>query len=433
MFPALPDMWFGRALIVGLALFQGAALGAARPADAAQYAYVQLGPEGTPLARVVTDAAACPNITLNGVEAGMTVRAAAAPPAFPVTTCEAYVPAGVTSARVGDDVLPIPVAEPKRIIVIGDTGCRLKDDQIQACNVAAEWPFFDIASTAAQMKPDLVIHVGDYHYRETPCPAGDARCQPSPYGDSWAAWQADFFEPAVPLLAAAPWITVRGNHEDCDRAGAGWFRLMEPRRMPTEARAPACTDMTAPYWVPIGRETAWVFDSAAAQDYKTRPAQIEAYRRQWATMTEGITGPSWLLTHKPIWGIAAAGMLDGKTVITELNPTLQQAADGNISPNLFTVISGHVHTFQAVDFQGSRPSQLIVGNSGDALSKPVAQDLAGIAIDDMPTTNLATYGGFGFVLLERTDEGWNATLYDRLGVKLRRCQMHFRNLACAAG
>ena len=35
---------------------------------------------------------------------------------------------------------------------------------------------------AAAQKPDLVIHVGDYYYRETPCPAGEAKCAGSPFG-----------------------------------------------------------------------------------------------------------------------------------------------------------------------------------------------------------------------------------------------------------
>ena len=71
------------------------------------------------------------------------------------------------------------------------------------------------------MHPDLVVHVGDYHYRENACPAGDAGCSTSPWGYGWDAWDADFFTPAKRLLAVAPWIVVRGNHESCDRAGQG--------------------------------------------------------------------------------------------------------------------------------------------------------------------------------------------------------------------
>jgi hypothetical protein len=42
-----------------------------------------------------------------------------------------------------------------------------------------------LSKTIAARKPSLVIHVGDYIYRESPCPAGDKGCKGSPYGDNW--------------------------------------------------------------------------------------------------------------------------------------------------------------------------------------------------------------------------------------------------------
>src|SRR4029077_15152285 len=39
----------------------------------------------------------------------------------------------------------------------------------------------------------------------------------------------DFFKPAEPLLLAAPWVMVRGNHENCfGKNGDGWFFLLQP-------------------------------------------------------------------------------------------------------------------------------------------------------------------------------------------------------------
>ena len=75
-----------------------------------------------------------------------------------------------------------------------------------------------LAKSVAAARPDLVIHVGDYLYRESPCPKNDHGCAGSPYDDSWFTWKADFFVPAAPLLQVAPWIMVRGNHEICKRA-----------------------------------------------------------------------------------------------------------------------------------------------------------------------------------------------------------------------
>ena len=89
-------------------------------------------------------------------------------------------------------------------------------------------PFPRWPAAAAKFKPDLVIHVGDYLYRESACPPGNQGCAGSPWGDNWTTWKADFFDPAAPLLAAAPIVLVRGNHEDCKRAGPGWTRLQGP-------------------------------------------------------------------------------------------------------------------------------------------------------------------------------------------------------------
>ena len=47
------------------------------------------------------------------------------------------------------------------------------------------------------MQPDLVIHVGDYHYRESPCADGNEGCAGSPWGYGFDAWQADFLASAI--------------------------------------------------------------------------------------------------------------------------------------------------------------------------------------------------------------------------------------------
>ena len=71
-----------------------------------------------------------------------------------------------------------------------------------------------------------------------PVPSDQPGCAGSPYGDNWAVWQKDFFNPAAPLLAAAPWVLVRGNHELCDRGGHGWFRLLDPHPTPIDCTRP---------------------------------------------------------------------------------------------------------------------------------------------------------------------------------------------------
>src|SRR5439155_19400265 len=132
------------------------------------------------------------------------------PSSFPVPVCERDLPQGLANARIGSRSLPLPKAEMRRIVVLGDSGCRLKifENVFQACDNSAAWPFATVAATAARFAPDVVVHVGDYHYRENACPTGNKACAGSPWGYGFDAWEADFVKPAAPLLAAAPWIVV---------------------------------------------------------------------------------------------------------------------------------------------------------------------------------------------------------------------------------
>ena len=205
-------------------------------------AWVVLGEDGAAVARIVSADGNCPKILIDGKSYPMSLRARAEtialrptassiadskPSSFPFSTCEYPLPDKVTRASVGSHNLPVPKTSPQRIVVIGDSGCRMKqaDDIWQDCADPNAWPFAQIARAAASFNPDLVVHVGDYHYRENPCLAGG--CQGSPWGYGWDTWDADLFTPAAPLFAAAPWIVARGNHEECARAGQGCQRRIQ--------------------------------------------------------------------------------------------------------------------------------------------------------------------------------------------------------------
>jgi len=203
------------------------------PARADQRAWVEMTGAGAQ-ARVETTDAHCPSAELDGRSIPMQLRAGP-DAAFPVTMCQLDIPANVRRASVGNQTLPLPHGPPQRILIFGDTGCRLKGPAIQDCNDPKAWPFPTVVRRALERKPDLVIHVGDYYYRETPCPEGHVGCAGSPYGDAWATWKAEFFDPARPLLGAAPWVFVRGTMKPARGAARAGSASWTPGR----ARSPA--------------------------------------------------------------------------------------------------------------------------------------------------------------------------------------------------
>src|SRR5258708_7117094 len=193
-------------------------------------AWVEFTSDGVSI-RAIDSGDKCPTASIDGNPVQMDVRLAASD-SFAITACQVMAPSGAKFAEVDGRKLKLSSSKTDRIVVIGDTGCRLKGPEVQDCNDPKKWPFKTVAQHAAAKHPDLVIHVGDYYYRETPCPADRPGCQGSPHGDSWESWGADFFEPAQCLLASAPWIFARGNHEQCGRGADGWFRLLDAGNSP---------------------------------------------------------------------------------------------------------------------------------------------------------------------------------------------------------
>lgn len=230
-------------------------------------AWVEMTGSGAQV-RAVADGEACPRLMVGGRALRMSLRAGP-DEAFVNRVCQASLPAGVSRASVGGQALPVAKARPRRLVILGDTGCRLKGPYVQNCNdPVAGWPFARVAALAAAQKPDLVIHVGDYYYRETACPAGLAICAGSPFGDRWPTWKAELFDPAAGLLKAAPWVFARGNHEDCKRGGRGWFRLLD-----ADFRVQACpAGHSATFTIPIGGARLAILDTADGDDIKVDPA-----------------------------------------------------------------------------------------------------------------------------------------------------------------
>ena len=388
-------------------------------------AWVQYAAHGTVAARAVTDDLACPAITVDGRTAAMGQRAAPNE-AFPVRICETALPANAAAATIGGLALPLPARAPQRILVVGDTGCRVKVmivPLVQDCDDPAAWPWRSLAQAAAALNPDLVIHLGDYYYREDACPPGFAGCAKSPHGDSWPTWDADFFAPARPLLAAAPFVLVRGNHEDCRRGGAGWTRLLDPG--PFDPAVP-CVEHDPLYVATAGALAIAVLDSAIAPDPSADPRLVPLYASEFAAL-RGLPGPAWLVMHRPLYGVVR--LVDGH--VEGGNATLVAGLGDELPAGVELLLAGHIHVLQVSNFAGGGPPQLIAGASGDVLDKQAPPDLAGMVVGGRRITDGFSLGGFGFAMMERTGLAWRASIYDAAGKLLRRCNLEARRLDCA--
>jgi hypothetical protein len=389
-------------------------------AEAADSAWVQATTSGFEV-RLVTAAAACPTLHTDKGDIAMVVRAAASA-SFPLM-CAAAIPAGASRASIADTALPLPVAAPQRILVLGDTGCRIKGSALQACNDPAKWPFPQLAAAAAALKPDLVVHVGDYLYRESPCPAGANGCAGSPWGDNWTTWQADFYTPAAPLLAAAPIVLVRGNHEDCARAGPGWLRLQGPSTL--DPTAP-CAKRLSLYTVDLGALRLAVMDDATAQETELDRDASPAYAAE-LTGLAAIPGPVWFVHHRPIWAAVTGPLgipIGGNFTLIDATRIASQRGGPLIAPNVELMLSGHIHAFEAINFTKGVPPQIVAGNGGDDLLV-TPKNLRGtqfLGHSGVTVADGLSVGGFGFLLMTRAADGWTIDLYDSAGGKTRTCR-----------
>jgi hypothetical protein len=351
-------------------------------------AYVVMGPQGA-VARAVfegTVTASCPKIDFGVDQPSMDVRAQPSP-GFPVTVCEKAMPAGTKSAAILGRPLPVPKNSLASIVVLGDTGCRpARENQ---CN-PNDWPFEKLSDNAAASHPDLVIHVGDYLYR------GE---------DTWENWKADFFDPARNLLAAAPWIAARGNHEICSRGGGGYLRLLADQKEPTQCKD-NCYDIS-PYTVMIGDRQFIVFDSS---DLPHEIPDVKRYTEQFDKVAKLVKPHSWFITHVPTWGV-----IQGPHGPAFIDPTLQQALekgdpDHSLLTNSEIFLSGHIHLWEAIGF-AKGPPQFVLGNGGADLALAINSEIRGRTIDGRTVNSWNSQRLWGSTQFTPTspDGGWKAT------------------------
>ncbi len=378
-------------------------------------AWVQLGPGREVSARAVLEKGKqCPGILIDGRAASMRPRTPV-PEGFP-TLCEASIPAGTRAASIDGKTLALPAAEFKRIAVVGDTGCRVRvkassgESEIQNC--AEDWHFKSLADAAAARKPDLVIHTGDYVYRENE-------------GFGWNSWDADFLQPANSLLRTAPWIFVRGNHESCKDGGTGWFYLLEGRPY----GGSCTTESSEPYLVNAGKIPFLVLDSSAAEELNSKRKQVTEYAAQLKRIEVEATKSAWLLSHQPFWAFRREAGDTKRGELDTVNNTLQSVWREAPLPDIALILSGHLHMFQALGFADGRPPQIVTGNSGTELARRIRGPFNGRKIARTTVSSSAIIRKFGFTEFNKQATGWQLSVEGLKGQELL-CTLTGATLTC---
>lgn len=317
-----------------------------------------------------------------------------------------------------------------KVGVIGDTGCRLKENNgkksYQNCMNKSEWPYASIIETFSQEKFDFAIHTGDYHYREQ---CTDARLCPGytkSIGYTWAAWWDDFFAPTQPLFKKAPVLLVRGNHEDCLRAYSGW-NILSPLNKDFKEQ---CTPIEPYQWIDLGDIVFINFDDSGYEDRKPmKPADQQAHQDVLATLAKRIDETKgqkeiWFLAHKPVFAYTPS-KTEPKAV-DAITPNLQQSMQAaGLLGKIDYILSGHIHNQQLV-LDNKNLTQIIVGNSGSALD-PFGRKIKEakmISTTDLPTS-------FGYAVFERQGfKKWLMKFKNQEGVDDLTCQVNKKVISC---
>jgi len=366
-------------------------------AAALLYAWIQYASDGAPHVRVIPAAGrACPSVMVDGARVQTQLRVGSTA-AFAPVLCDARITARATDVHIGALRLPRMPARVKRIAVLGDTGCRVEYLFVQNCNSPKAWPFAQIARSIARDRPDLIVHVGDYLYRETACLPFDGRCAHTPHGDNWPAWDADFFTPGAPLFAASPLVMARGNHEECSRAGLGWWRYLAP------ATSRTCRDDEAPAITTFENLRIANIDSAAGdEDKDPDPLPFERDERIADAAAQG--RETWVLTHRP-----------------PIKYLRAHATNDPNGPHIAAIVAGHIHLFAVMQFAGAPPT-VLVGTGGDVLNKsaPEVKAVPGAVIEKR----------FGYAIFEQTADGWTISERNPDGSEHRKCVLRKRTVHC---
>ena len=424
---------------------------------------VGASPSGLVARAVVPTGAPCPALEVvsqGGARRAVPMSVRQAPPttgaAFVAfTACTADIPAKAAEARIGS--VRIPAAMPDRVdrmAIFGDTGCRMKGSTFQNCASSDEWPLARIATSIAKERPDVILFTGDFFYREAACPdAQDALCGGSPapikgmpFKDTAYSWAADVFTPMSPMLASAPIVVTRGNHEECSRGGNGYFIYMDPRKGTEGACAPFVKSdgslsvpsnnlmptFAADIQVNPERTLRLAIVDSAGDDDCEPTSVVPLQRTRFQRAQELARGrEAWLVVHRPIAGWQPSNDCgpDGGWITGD-----ETVASVGLLDGFQMLLSSHIHLAQAVNIPGI-PGQFVIGNGGTLLEPgraPVATtgpQFPGVSYP-APTSSWMDIR-FGYVMASpAAGTGWTMQMHEPSGGVFATCALKDTRIHC---
>lgn len=445
------------------------------------YVWVQYADTGGRLVRVVLDKGrSCPSGTAGSTAFQTTQRVAPwvkknGDLMFTQTVCSARIDA-TSPASVSIDgtayALPALPETANKIIVVGDTGCRLKGKKNQDCNDTDSasptkgWPFARVMEKITAQKADAILYMGDFHYREDAClPGNQDKCGGSPWskdakGQHWKSWRDDWFNPARAALLTAPWVMLRGNHEDCTRAWRGFQLFMA--QGPVGGASDACPEMLPSYKIglqmdPTSQVTLAVLDTAMNGQQVLDANACQS----WGQGVQGLIADAaarpadhWLTLHHPVYlwkdntggqGVKPSAVpCDSSNMYFKAQNYVQNvmntaAAKGHATQGM--IFTGHAHMWQwNKPSEAAYSHQMIVGHGGTLLHKAKNYGIppGQIGIDNTSTTTVYANKQqswttmdivFGYQLMERVvmtnvpawDNPWRIEMLDLNDTRKRFC------------
>lgn len=316
-----------------------------------------------------------------------------------------------------------------KIAILGDTGCRLIENQFgakyQDCPNPKEWPYAKAVATITKETYDFAIHTGDYHYREKCTDAVLCPQLTKSLGYGWPAWWDDFYGPSQALFEKSPLLFVRGNHEDCNRAYSGWGPLSSSNKKFQDR----CHEIEPYQWIEMGDLVLINFDDSAFID---REELKTGDREKWVQQLKQLEmrlaelknkKEIWFIAHKPVVGF----MPDKSTAEPiEIKKNLYSVMkEVGLLSRIDFLLAGHLHSQQLMN-SADLPLQIVVGATGTAL-EPFGRKI----MNEKLTTTTENKYSFSYAVFERTGfKRWHWQFKDLDGVTQLDCKVNEGKANC---